>query len=88
MSMAEPEDMDSIFNQMVEGLEEELDLPDVSSVVSVALLDELELSKRFNEVRNELLQRGEMITPTTERGRELHSLRSAYLVEMRKRKMM
>lgn len=53
--------------------------------VNVATLSDLELSKRFNEVKQELLERGEMIETNTQTGRDLHSQRAAYLIELRKR---
>lgn len=83
MSTIEPPDADDEFNRLMEGL----DLTVPINVESVTMLDEVELSRRFNEVRGELLTRGEMISPKTDTGRELHSQRAALLVEMRRRGM-
>lgn len=77
---------DTEFDAIVAGLEGELDFSP-TDVVSVAILDDVTLSSRFTAVRQELLKLGEMISPTTETGRRLHSERAAYLVEMRKRGM-
>jgi len=53
--------------------------------VNVRTLDDIELNSRFNAVKQELLNRKEMINPTTETGRDLHSQRGAYLIELRRR---
>lgn len=52
---------------------------------SVRDFSDLELSGRFNEVRSRLIELNEMQDPRTEEGRELHSLRAAYLIEMARR---
>lgn len=53
--------------------------------VNVTTLDDLELNRRFTEVKQELLNRKEMIDAKTQTGRDLHSQRAAYLIELRKR---
>jgi hypothetical protein len=73
--------MDDPFDEIVAGLE--LDQP--SDAISVRDLNDVELSNHFNETRDELLALGEMQQPTTDRGRELHSIRTACLVEIRRR---
>lgn len=83
MSTIEPPDANEEFERLMEGL----DLTVPVNVEVVTLLDEVELSRRFNSVKQELLQRGEMISPKTDTGRELHSQRTAYILEMRKRGM-
>ena len=50
-------------------------------------LSNLEISTMFNDVRNDLITMGEMLVVKTDAGRELHSQRTALLVEMAKRKM-
>lgn len=80
-------DPDDEFSKLV-GM---LDLSDIGPMipdVNVTLLDDAELSKRFNETREELMQRGEMINCTTQAGRDLHSIRAAYIIELRKRGLM
>lgn len=65
-----------------------LDLSEIGPMipdVNVTLLDDAELSRRFNETREELMARGEMINCTTQIGRDLHSMRAAYIIELRKR---
>lgn len=53
--------------------------------VNVTTLDDLELNRRFTAVKQELLDRKEMIEAKTQTGRDLHSQRAAYLIELRKR---
>lgn len=80
-------DLDDEFARLV-GM---LDLSDVGPMVPevvVTTLDDEQLSRRYNEVREELMQRGEMLNCSTQTGRDLHSQRAAYIIEMRKRGMM
>lgn len=63
----------------------QLDIDEGIVDVNVALLDDMELSKRFSEVKQALLGRGEMVDPKTQTGRDLHSERGAYLIELRRR---
>lgn len=68
-----------------------LDLSDIGPMIPdvvVTILDDAELSKRYNETRDELIKRGEMIKCTTQTGRDLHSQRAAYIIELRKRGLM
>lgn len=74
---------DDPFDSIVAGLEEEIVQP--SNMISVRDLNDAELSSCFNDVRDELLQMGEMQEPRTEKGRGLHSLRAACLIEIRRR---
>ena len=83
MSTMEPPDANDEFNALVEGL----DLTVPTDVEEVALLSEVELSSRFNKVRQDLLARGEMMDPKTDTGREMHSKRMAYMLEMQRRGM-
>jgi hypothetical protein len=83
MSTMEPPDADDEFKRLMEGLELEAPI----NVEDVSLLTEVELSSRFNKVRQDLLARGEMIDPKTDTGREMHSQRTAYMLEMRRRGM-
>ena len=67
-------------------LMEQLDVDPRTMVdVNVRLLNDAELSSRFSQVRQELMERGEMLNPTTQTGRDLHSERCAYLLELRRR---
>lgn len=83
MPTADGGDADDIFA----GMMADLDLQEPTDIVNVALLDEVELSKRFNAVKQQLLERGEMLKPKTQEGRDLHSERAAYLLELRRRRM-
>lgn len=74
---------DDLFDSIVAGLEDEIVQP--GNTVSVRDLNDAELSSCFNDTRDELLQMGEMQVPRTEKGRELHSLRAACLIEIRRR---
>lgn len=64
---------------------ESLGQPDIGTVETVSLLDDAELASRFNRVNQQLLDRSEALKATTETGRDLHSERSAYIYEMRRR---
>jgi hypothetical protein len=83
MSTVEPPDADDEFRRLMEGL----DLTIPTDVEQVSVLSEVELSRRWNKVRQDLLARGEMMEPKTDTGRELHSLRHAYMLEMQRRRM-
>lgn len=79
--------VDDEFSRLVGSL----DLSDIGPMipdVNVTLLDDAELSRRFNEVREDLMARGEMINCKTQTGRDLHSQRAAYIIELRKRGLM
>ena len=60
----------------------DIGIPDVDDVTS---LSDAELSFRLNGIRQRLLGLGEMVAPTTDQGRALHSERGALLLEMRRR---
>lgn len=77
--------MGAMLGRMIEEIDG-IQMP-TDPYTNVQLLDELELSTRFHAVTQELLARGEALDPTTDTGRDLHSTRSAYLVEMKRRGM-
>lgn len=83
MSLSDAGDADDIFA----GMMAELDIVEPTDVVNVALLDEVELSSRYNSCKQKLFELGEMLHPKTQQGRDLHSERAAYLVELRRRGM-
>lgn len=58
---------------------------DVTDLVDVSKLDNLGLAKYHTFLRTELLRRGELMNPTTDEGRSLHSARAACMVEMQLR---
>jgi hypothetical protein len=84
METSDAGDADEIFA----GLMADLDLQEPTDVVNVALLDEVELSRRYNAVKQALLEKKEMLHPKTQEGRDLHSERASYLLEMRRRRML
>lgn len=84
MSTLEPSDDDAVFRALTEGIEFE---EQVAVVIDVSRLNEAELSDLFNETRDKIMELGEMLAPTTDEGRRLHSVRSACLIEMSKRGM-
>jgi hypothetical protein len=85
--LAEPPSIDDEFQKLVGMLDME-QFGEGMPEVSVAVLNDAELSSRYNEVREELMKRGEMINPTTQIGRDLHSQRGAYIIELRRRGLM
>lgn len=78
MTMAPPPDE---FDDIIGDLE--FDPP--PSIIPVSTLNEFQLSDRLNDLKEELLQRGEALHPTTQTGRDLHSERTAILVEINRR---
>lgn len=79
------EETEEAFRRMMEG--EEFPEGEADVVINVSALSDLDLSTRYNDAREELLASAEMLEARTERGRELHSVRAACLVEMTKRGM-
>lgn len=71
------EDLNAQFAALVDGL----DLDPTPQPIDVSGLTDLELGALYHKVRQELLDRGELMHPTTEHGRELHGLRGALLIE-------
>ena len=65
--------------------DEVLDNIYTADVINVAMLTEVQLLLRYEEVKQELYDRREALNPTTDKGRELHSVRSACLIEMARR---
>lgn len=56
-----------------------------TDVLNVCSLTNHELVVRFNEVQRDIKRGGEILVAKTIRGRELHSLNSALILEMMKR---
>lgn len=61
---------------------------DVSDVEDVTSLDPVVLVNQYHGVERELTAMGELLIARTDKGREYHSRRSAYLFELRRRKLM
>jgi len=68
-------------------LEDEFSEVVVQDVEVVSTLDAATLLRRFAKVELDLRERGEMMAPRTDTGRELHSARSAMLIELKRRRM-
>lgn len=85
MATIDPDDVDRIFAQMTDDLD--LDVASISEV-TVSSLTDLEIIQRFNEVRAELHERGEIPHARTQTGRDLQSQYHAYLLEGKKRGLM
>jgi hypothetical protein len=73
--------MDDPFDSIVDGLE----LEEPRYYIDVTKLDVEELLTQFDELNDELFEMGEALRPTTQRSRDLHSLRSAIYLEIQKR---
>jgi hypothetical protein len=69
-------------------LEAELGDVEVSDVEDVTKLDPVVLMRRYHRIERDLTEMGELLIARTEKGREYHSRRSAYLFELRRRQMM
>lgn len=61
---------------------------DVGDIEDVTSLDPVVLVNQYHRVERELTAMGELLIARTEKGREYHSRRSAYLFELRRRQMM
>ena len=66
---------------MVEGLPVAGHLREYSTLTAAALL------RRYNDVKEALKNRGELVEPTTDKGRDLHSQHTALLNELHERKL-
>jgi len=53
--------------------------------VDVTKLGDEELLRQFGDLTSELQERHEVLNPTTDRGREIHSIRGAMSIELRER---
>lgn len=91
MATLEPEDDDAVLAGLFGQLG---DLDEPTDTVDFTKLTDLEISERFNAVRDRLNELDQMHSDTglskvasTPEGRELHSERAALLVEMSKRGM-
>jgi hypothetical protein len=73
--------MDDPFDSIVDGLE----LEEPKYYIDVTKLDTQELLTQFDELNDELFEMEQALRPTTQRARDLHSLRSAIYVEIQKR---
>lgn len=79
------DEIDVIFQSIIEGVE--VDVPDENdpSILRVDELDDLELVRRAETVRQALLASGQMMEADTPTGRALHSQRVALIVELHRR---
>jgi hypothetical protein len=96
MSLLEPPEPEEPTDA-TESLRDEIDwdsimveVPDYSTgdFNSVVLLSDGELVERFHEYTSELKRRGELINPTTDTGRDLHSQRGSIRIELSKRNLL
>lgn len=81
--MTDTPDSDDLFADLVASVE----IEEPTDAINVRELDNAHLSAAFNDVRDRLIALSEMMEPKTEEGRELHSRRAAYLIEMSRRGM-
>lgn len=72
---------DDVFASMREQLDD-ITIPEELSVRALSLLD---LCVELNKLRTRLYEIGEMFKTKTELGRELHSRRSALIIEINRR---
>lgn len=64
---------------LLDGLEEPNDIVDVQA------LSTMELLTYHQAIRKQLYELGEMLEPRTDKGRDLHSQRTACIIELRRR---
>lgn len=77
-TMPEPDDE---MRALLEGM----DFDEEPEVEDVSALSDHELVVRFNAIQLELRRGSEILVAKTDRGRDLHSINSALLVELRRR---
>lgn len=65
----------------------DLEPTDASDIVNVSTLADEDLIVRLQETVDELFRRKEALAPKTQTGRDLHSVRTALLVEMARRRL-
>lgn len=82
MSTLEPEGIDWV------AMEALFDEVDTSDDLVVSSLDNMTLLETYHTTISELEKLGEMLNQKTQEGRDLHSQRTACLVEIRKRKLL
>lgn len=83
MSVAEPNDSD-----ILAALEESLgEVPEPTDIENVQKIPLLELQHRLSSADQTLSSMGELMTPHSQEGRDLHSIRVAILVELSRRGM-
>lgn len=78
------DDIDAMFAAMTADVEIE-DVPD-EEIVNVKTMNDLELIEWYNLLRKRLLDSGQLIHPTTETARNLHSSLAACKVELMARR--
>lgn len=69
-------------------LEDLFDSIDADDVLCVPALSSEDLLNRFHEADAELRRLGEIRYPKTQAGRDVHSLRSSLVVELRRRNLL
>lgn len=74
------------FDAIVADLDFAIETPE--DVVDATALSDPDLAVTLSRCKQELLKLGEMLSPRSERGRELHSERVSLVVEMRRRKLL
>lgn len=79
------EQVNEIFSRMLDDLELTEQNVENIGVVVVSSLSDLELLAKFEQAKQELHSRQEVLLPKTEVGRDLHSIYHACLLEMHKR---
>ena len=84
--MIEPPDPDDAFMQMMQGMDDVFDGVD-ESVVDVSTLSNQDLIDQGADALQKLLDSGQAINPREQWARDLHSLRNAIQIEMRKREL-
>lgn len=72
---------EAAFAELVEGINITTDAPEVD----YTMMPLIELSNLFTRVKNDLLNRGELITQETEHGKDLGGMYHGCLLELRRR---
>lgn len=84
MSTMSNDDIDAMFAEMTAGVEVE-EVPD-DEIVNVKEMSDVALIEWYNLLRKRLLSTGQLIHPTTDEARNLHSSLAACKVELITRK--
>ena len=77
--------MDDPFFEIVNGLDIEIENPHL--IQDVTTLDTEEIMTQIFEIEQELFGMGQALHPSNQKSRDLHSMRNALQIELRKRRL-
>lgn len=79
------DDIDSLFAELTDELEEGMNLPLEGDIEDLSQVSVNDLHTRYVEITAEIVERREVLHPHTQTGRDLHAMRYAVQMEMKRR---